>query len=629
MAAGSKDVPHVLIAGAGIAGMAAAQVLIEAGCRVTVLEKSSAVGGKCISYFDQQLGHTVEHGIHGIFPRYVNLRGLWAEAGIDPSVYTRTQTIGMPAPNGRLHELPLDGVRGPAPLFLLRMAPKGVLRARDVLSAIPLLLRTYAASRQQERSLDETTFGGLLRASGVSGRLARLLLLPYVKNLAYARGDEVSAAVAVEALNYYITEHAEDHKAEWVDGGLSERIFEPWRRALEQRGVRFELSTPVQRVLMQDDGFVGLSTRSVVGAQGLSAEPRLWTESIDGRRVALNWNPATGQLLAFDARCTHRGCPVTAQQDADRTIFHCACHGGQFSGTGEVLRGPPTEPLVRLRVRHDASADGWVFEDEDAAPGDRTPASGSAGVYAGNFGILATDLPAVQRMLPPGLLRSPALSGLPLLRTTSVMVLRMRFVREPGRPRWSGPDSGVFAADDLLDNFFALHTFQSEFAKIDDLILECHIGDSEQLASLDDEAIYSSALEVLDAYFPEERLAQRLDRQRSRLLRHDAVFSLFAPGDRARTPHVSDVAHQKLLLAGDWVLPDDPDHRSFFMERAAVTGIEAANAVLRAAGMPDFQRAITTARRPIGPRLLGWPLAALARAIRSMRRALDVAYDDE
>jgi len=209
------------------------------------------------------------------------------------------------------------------------------------------------------------------------------------------------------------------------------------------------------------------------------------------------------------------------------------------------------------------------------------------------------------------------------------MVLRMRFVREPGRPRWSGPDSGVFAADDLLDNFFALHTFQSEFAKIDDLILECHIGDSEQLASLDDEAIYSSALEVLDAYFPEERLAQRLDRQRSRLLRHDAVFSLFAPGDRARTPHVSDVAHQKLLLAGDWVLPDDPDHRSFFMERAAVTGIEAANAVLRAAGMPDFQRAITTARRPIGPRLLGWPLAALARAIRSMRRALDVAYDDE
>src|SRR5690606_22845590 len=181
-----------------------------------------------------------------------------------------------------------------------------------------------------------------------------------------------------------------------------------------------------------------------------------------------------------------------------------------------------TEPLVELRLRHDAAAGGWVLEDEPAPATSPGATAGSPeGVYAGDFGIVAADLPSVQRMLPAQLILSPSMSGVPLLRTTSVMVLRMRFTREPGRPRWDGPDSGVFAADDLLDNFFALHTFQQEFAQIDPLILECHIGDSEQLASLDDEAIYSSALEVLDAYFPEERLAQRLDRQRSRLLRHD------------------------------------------------------------------------------------------------------------
>ncbi|MBC7171083.1 MAG: NAD(P)-binding protein, partial [Polyangiaceae bacterium] len=250
MSAVARDRFDVIVAGAGIAGMAAAHALADAGLRVLVLEKSSAPAGKCFSYVDPELGHTVEHGVHGVFPRYVNLQQLWRDAGIDDAIFTRTRTTGMAGPLRTMRSTELARARGPAPLFLLGMPAKGVFRLRDFVFAFPFLVRTYAARFEDGAALDQTTFGALLRGAGVSARMAQLLLIPYVRNLAYARGDEVSAHVASLALNYYVVEDSEAVKARWIDGGPSERIFEPWQRALEARGVVFAFDRPVDSIAM-------------------------------------------------------------------------------------------------------------------------------------------------------------------------------------------------------------------------------------------------------------------------------------------------------------------------------------------------------------------------------------------
>jgi thiosulfate dehydrogenase [quinone] large subunit len=57
--------------------------------------------------------------------------------------------------------------------------------------------------------------------------------------------------------------------------------------------------------------------------------------------------PTAGRFVAFDAACTHQGCPV---QYAG-SHFECPCHGAQFdSATGEVLQGPANSPLRKIGI---------------------------------------------------------------------------------------------------------------------------------------------------------------------------------------------------------------------------------------------------------------------------------------
>lgn len=56
--------------------------------------------------------------------------------------------------------------------------------------------------------------------------------------------------------------------------------------------------------------------------------------------------PRGGELVALSAVCTHLGCLVQWQKDAQE--FLCPCHAGRFTAGGAVVSGPPPRPLPRL-----------------------------------------------------------------------------------------------------------------------------------------------------------------------------------------------------------------------------------------------------------------------------------------
>ncbi len=62
---------------------------------------------------------------------------------------------------------------------------------------------------------------------------------------------------------------------------------------------------------------------------------------------------ASGDLVAFDPRCTHASCRYDWAPDTGR--FQCGCHDGRFALDGTVLAGPPPRALDRFPVRETAT----------------------------------------------------------------------------------------------------------------------------------------------------------------------------------------------------------------------------------------------------------------------------------
>jgi cytochrome b6-f complex iron-sulfur subunit len=56
-----------------------------------------------------------------------------------------------------------------------------------------------------------------------------------------------------------------------------------------------------------------------------------------------------GRWISMTAVCTHLGCTVQYEPQADR--IHCACHGGVYNPyTGTNVSGPPPRPLKLFKV---------------------------------------------------------------------------------------------------------------------------------------------------------------------------------------------------------------------------------------------------------------------------------------
>jgi cytochrome b6-f complex iron-sulfur subunit len=77
------------------------------------------------------------------------------------------------------------------------------------------------------------------------------------------------------------------------------------------------------------------------------------TGKVNGKAVVI-FRPDDKTVLAYDAACTHAGCPV-APAGGD---FECPCHGSSFKGAdGSVVNGPAREPLAKLKAAVDGE---WI-----------------------------------------------------------------------------------------------------------------------------------------------------------------------------------------------------------------------------------------------------------------------------
>lgn len=218
--------------------------------------------------------------------------------------------------------------------------------------------------------------------------------------------------------------------------------------------------------------------------------------------------------------------------------------------------------------------------------------------------IVAMDAPAAQTLLEV----SPATQALARTMTWPTgqpsAVVRLWFDARP-RP---GPEAGIFTGDFAVDNFFWLHRLQTDFIEWAHITggsaVELHIYGPDNFLNQPEAVIIARALTDLYRAYPELRghtIARALQRNaptHSRLI-IDAPERWLG----VQTPWPN------LWACGDWVRGEWP---ALFMERACVSGVEAANGVLSGLGQSPFPIAPYSEPEWLAQHLQRWMLGGRA-----------------
>ena len=192
------------------------------------------------------------------------------------------------------------------------------------------------------------------------------------------------------------------------------------------------------------------------------------------------------------------------------------------------------------------------------------------------FIILASDSPAAETIIKNSL---PS-KGLFFPHGLAHAVIRFWFDKEPRKH----PEAGIFSGDFIMHNFFWLDRIYDSYRKWHNetggSCIEVHVYGPAEVLRKSDAILLTSVLTDFYRAFPE--LKGHLIKPH--IQRNAATHTLPALG--ARGTHLGiETPWENFFCAGDWVRHETP---AFFLERACVTAMEAANRILRARGLAEF-----------------------------------------
>jgi isorenieratene synthase len=165
-------------------------------------------------------------------------------------------------------------------------------------------------------------------------------------------------------------------------------------------------------------------------------------------------------------------------------------------------------------------------------------------------------------------------------RALSNAVIRLWFDRKPRKTA----EAGIFTGDFTVHNYFWLDRIYNPFRRwgreTNGSALEVHVYGPPEILAEPDAVLLTRAIKDAEQAFPElrgHRIGQHLQR-------NPEVHTLPAVGPKEKHLGI-ETPWKNLFCAGDWVRHPAP---SFFLERACLTGIEAANAVLKSRGLQPW-----------------------------------------
>ena len=309
---------HVVVVGAGFAGLAAAVRLARGGARVTVLERRPFLGGRAYSFADPGTGEVVDNGPHALMGAYTEALDFLAEIGAREKLEVQPRlhvTLADPALGmGAVAAPPVPGpLQAPAALLRYRLLAPGD-RIRLLAGALRL------AGRGAE--LRDRTVAEALRDAGQSSAACARFWHPLAIATLNEAPELAAAAPFAAVLRRAFFAGARAARFALARVPLSDLYTTDARRAVEEAGGTVTSGAAVASLSLAGERVAGV----VLKDGRRVAEPRVGDE-VRGRELEV----VLRDHDAVAARVRHRrgirrrptGCqPIAARRarDAPRPV---------------------------------------------------------------------------------------------------------------------------------------------------------------------------------------------------------------------------------------------------------------------------------------------------------------------
>jgi len=265
---------RVAIVGAGLAGLAAAVDLVDAGHAVDLYEARPFMGGKVGSWVDEG-GNHIEMGLHVFFFNYANLFALLRKVGAIDNLLPKPHTHLFVNLGGDLRELdfrfalgaPFNGLKAFFTTPQLDWIDK--LRNALALGTSPIVrgLVDYVGAMRTIRALDRISFQEWFLGHGGSEQSIRRMWNPIAYALGFIDCEAISARCMLTIFMMFAAK-TEASKLNLLKGSPHRWLTGPILDYITERGGRLHLRHRVTEVQVEE-GAAGADGHPVTRVSGL------------------------------------------------------------------------------------------------------------------------------------------------------------------------------------------------------------------------------------------------------------------------------------------------------------------------------------------------------------------------